>query len=167
MLDGALAEFPPGIDVRVFDESATRRPPSMCLYHSETKSTEFASPAADLPPRLQNAAAAVKLDVPGHSWSIECLPTAAYLAEQSGPLPVISLCFGLLLTAVLTTYANTLLGRTEKVQQLVVHRTAELDYERFLLETLLDVLARLHLLQRPRQPLPACQPGAGQLFRLG
>lgn len=138
MLAGALSDFRPGIDVRVFDESPGAARRSMCVYRSETKDTEFASSAADSGPRLEGALQAVKLDVPGHSWSIECLPTAAYLAEQSGPLPVISLCFGLLLTAVLTTYANTLLGRTEKVQQLVVRRTAELDYERFLLETLLD-----------------------------
>ena len=53
-------------------------------------------------------------------------------------MPLVSLGFGLVLTAVLTTYANTLLSRTEKVQQLVVRRTSELDYERFLLETLLE-----------------------------
>jgi len=138
MLAGALNVFPPGIDVRVFDESPAAGRRLMCVYHSETQETDFAPPAAESPPQLPEMPQAVALDVPGHPWSIECVPTAAYLAEQSGSLPVISLCFGLLLTAVLTTYANTLLGRTEKVQQLVVRRTAELDYERFLLETLLD-----------------------------
>ena len=110
----------------------------MCVYHSESKSTEFAPLAAAAPATVRTQPPAVTLEVPGHQWSIECQPTADYLAEQSGLLPIISLGFGLLLTAVLTTYANTLLGRTERVQQLVDRRTAELDYERFLLETLLE-----------------------------
>ncbi len=138
MLAGALNVFRPGVDVRVFDDSPATGRRLMCIYHSDAQKTEFATPSAESPRPLPGMPPAVALEVPGHSWSIECLPTAAYLAEHTGNLPIISLCFGLLLTAVLTTYANTLLGRAEKVQQLVVRRTAELDYERFLLETLLD-----------------------------
>jgi len=138
MLAGALNVFGPGVDVRVFDDSPATGRRLMCIYHSDAQKTEFATPSAEPPQPRPRMSPAVALEVPGHSWSIECLPTAAYLAEQTGTLPIISLCFGLLLAAVLTTYANTLLRRAEKVQQLVARRTAELDYERFLLETLLD-----------------------------
>ncbi len=137
MLAGSLNLFPPGIDVRMFDHRPASGRRLMCVYHSQTRDTEFSSAVESLP-RLSVTSEAVSLNVPGHAWSIECVPTVEYLAEQAGVLPVISLCFGLLLTALLTTYANTLLGRAEKVQQLVVRRTAELDYERFLLETLLE-----------------------------
>jgi CHASE1-domain containing sensor protein len=137
MLAEALNHFGPGIDVRMLDTSAAENGQCMCVYHSTSNSTEFA-PLADAPPTpVKNQPPAVPLDVPGHPWSIECQPTADYLAEQFGLLPIFSLGFGLLLTAVLTTYANTLLGRNERVQQLVDCRTAELDNERFLLETLL------------------------------
>jgi PAS domain S-box-containing protein len=138
VLDEALSGFQPGIDVRMLDTSAAAGRDCMCIYRSESKSTEFPSPADAPPTAVRIQPPAVTLDVPGHQWSIECRPTADYLAEQAGLLPIISLSFGLLLTAVLTTYANTLLGRTERVQQLVDRRTAELDYERFLLETLLE-----------------------------
>jgi PAS domain S-box-containing protein len=138
MLAEALTHFQPGIDVRMLDVSAAEGCQCMCVYRSESNRTEFPRLPEDPSAAVRAPLPAVTLDVPGHQWSIECEPTADYLAEQAGLLPIISLGFGLLLTAVLTTYANTLLGRTERVQQLVDRRTAELDYERFLLETLLE-----------------------------
>ena len=53
------------------------------------------------------------------------------------PTPLVVLAFGILLSAILTTYANTLMGRTARVERVVVERTAELARERFLLDTLL------------------------------
>ena len=132
---GALSDFPAGIDVRMIDQPPGTEASCMCVFRSGTNRTDF-PPLADLDPAAAPQLPAVTLDVPGKNWAIQCQPTAEYLAKQSGPLPIISLGFGLLLTGVLTTYANTLLGRTERVQQLVERRTAELKYERFLLETM-------------------------------
>jgi len=136
MLQEALSNFPPGVDVRLIDRSPTSPRPCMCVYRSSLNHIDFGPPddAGAGPDKLQPPP--VPLDVPGKDWAIQCHPTAEYLAEESGRLPVFSLGFGLLLTTVLTTYANTLLGRTERVQLLVERRTAELNYERFLLETM-------------------------------
>jgi PAS domain S-box-containing protein len=135
-LADALTHFQSGIDVRMLDASAAQGRQCMCVYRSTSKRTEFPPLPEGPPVAIRGPLPTVTLDVPGHQWSIECEPTADYLAEQVGLLPIFSLGFGMLLTAVLTTYANTLLSRTERVQQLVDRRTAELDYERFLLETL-------------------------------
>jgi len=138
LLAESLSDFGPGIDVQFCDTTASPQDQLLCVYRSQTKDVAFSAPggtgSAAAPVVLQP----ITLDVPGQHWAISCQPTADYSAKPSGLLPLVSLGFGLVLTAVLTTYANTLLSRTEKVQQLVIRRTSELDYERFLLETLLE-----------------------------
>jgi len=141
-VDSVLAEslsvFSPGIAVWLYDEGAPPQDQLMGVYRNRTNSGEFS--ASDTASRAADptASRSVALEVPGHRWRISCQPTADYLSKQYSPLPLISLGFGMVLTAVLTTYANTLLSRTDKVQRLVIRRTGELDYERFLLETLLE-----------------------------
>ena len=133
-----LAAFPRGIDVHLFGETEPGGRRFACMYDSETARVEF----SPLPPdedavELSEPLEPITLDVPGHRWALECQPSAAYFDSRHSLLPPVSLCFGLLLTGLLTTYANTLLGRTAKIERLVEQRTTELDYERFLLNTLL------------------------------
>ena len=137
MLLESLSVFGAGIDVMLYDAEAPNPDRPLCVYCSLTNGVEFLDPAADDAVVHRLALPAVPLDLPGQRWSVSCRPTAGYLVENYSLLPLLSLGFGLVLTAVLTTYANTLFGRAEKVRQLVVQRTSELDYERFLLETLL------------------------------
>ena len=138
LLAESLSDFGPGIDVQFCDTAAGPSPQPLCVYRSQTNEVAFSTPAGECQAARPVVLQPVALDVPGQHWAIFCQPTADYSARPSGLLPLVSLGFGLVLTAVLTTYANTLLSRTEKVQQLVVRRTSELDYERFLLETLLE-----------------------------
>jgi PAS domain S-box-containing protein len=159
MLEGALEDFPEGVDIQLYQEAEPGRRVFACAFNSQDRHVQFvpldASDTGDLPA----TASVVELDVPGRKWAVQCLPTEVFWATQSAKLPLVTLCFGLLLTTVLTTYANTLLGRTDKVERLVVKRTAELSqandhlqqeiavrkltedelaYERFLLATLLE-----------------------------
>ncbi len=159
MLASALDGFPDGIDIQLFDETGPIRHEFACAFNSQTGEVQF---APLLPPDSKEALASypvVELAVPGRTWSVQCMLTDAYWASEFSKLPIVSLCFGLLLTGVLTTYGNTLMGRTENVERLVVKRTAELSqanaaleqeiavrkqteqdlaYERFLLTTLLE-----------------------------
>jgi PAS domain S-box-containing protein len=159
MLEAALQEIPTGIDVQLFDDSGLKGHEFACAYNSETRQAQFQPLFSSESEAAGSDYPAIPLDVQGRNWSVECRPTSAYWATQFRRLPIVTLCFGLLLTAVLTTYANTLLGRTEQVERLVVKRTAELSeanasleeeiaarvkteeeltYERFLLNTLLE-----------------------------
>lgn len=148
VLKGALDDFGPGIDVSWYDDEASPRNGLVCAFRSETNSVEL--PVSDGASRAIGGGAPgtrpgdqlgprkVELEVLGHRWSIVCEPTAGYLAEHWGVWPLACLALGLLLTGVLIVYTQTMLGRAEKIQRLVIERTSELDYERFLLETLLN-----------------------------
>ena len=145
MVENALGTFLPGVDVLLLDNSGARGPEVVCLYDSEAARARFVA-AGSFPDRtFQGHTPAARLDVPGREWSIQCVPTAAYLASRRSRLPDVTLLFGILLTVVMAAYANTLMGRKAEVEHLVVRRTAELKeaneklaYERFLLNTLLD-----------------------------
>jgi PAS domain S-box-containing protein len=132
----SLATFASGIDVQLFGESEGAGRRLLCEYDSEDDVARYA-PETSTDDGPVARVAAIPLDVPGRRWSIECHAHKVYFARRASPLALVTLCFGLLLAVLSATYANTLLGRTEKISRLVVQRTAELDYERFLLNTLL------------------------------
>ncbi len=145
MIENALATFPGGVDVLLFDELGVEGGKIVCFYDSEARRAEFAAAGTLHDRHLEGRTDAAGLDVPGRTWSIECLPTPAYLSSRRSPLPHTTLLFGLLLTVVVAAYSNTLMNRRFKVENLVIHRTRELReaneslaYERFLLNTLLD-----------------------------
>ena len=145
VVENALATFPDGVDVLLFDDSGVEGRKLVGFYDSQARRAQFASagPLPDL--NLPERTPAAQLDVQGRTWSIECVPTPAYLSSRRSRLPDATLLFGALLTIVVAAYANTLMGRKVEVENLVIRRTSELReanenlaYERFLLNTLLD-----------------------------
>ena len=145
MIENALATLPDGVDVLLFDDSGVEGREIVCFYDSEERRAEFASAGSLHDRHSRGHTPAARLDVQGRTWSIECVPTPAYLSSRRTILPGTTLLFGLLLTVVVAAYSNTLMGRKVAVENLVIRRTSELReanqslaYERFLLNTLLD-----------------------------
>ncbi len=137
LLEGALYVFLPEIDVWMFDDAGPNGRELVCAFDAEAGSTLFVLPETNSAQNHIEPAPRTALDIPGRSWSLEFRPTRSYFARHTGPLPLVVLSFGMLLTVILTTYANTLMGRTARVEQIVMDRTTELARERFLLDTLL------------------------------
>ena len=144
-IEHALEAFKPEIDVWFFDSVTTEGRDPVCVYDSQTHRVMLPGHVAEPDPGTERFAKASQLDVPEVFWSVRCVPTKSYVSDRQGPLPLATLIFGVLMTCVVGAYANTLLGREARVEQLVVQRTAELkeanktlDYERFLLSTLLE-----------------------------
>jgi len=69
---------------------------------------------------------AVRLDIPDCRWSIRCEPTDRFLEAHRTFLPLTALVSCISITMLLVVAVNGLVGRTAEVEQLVVHRTAEL-----------------------------------------
>ena len=85
------------------------------------------------------------LELPVGSWTIQCLASPQFVSRRSGNLPIAVLSFGMVLSFLSAGYARTLLGRSQRVERLIVKRTAELKemnekfaVEHFLLNTLLE-----------------------------
>ncbi len=137
MLEGALYVYAPEIHVAMFDDAAGNGREFLCGYDADAARAFV--PAASRPVRGSNGVGhRMAMEVPGRSWSLEFQPAHGYLLRHRGPLPIVVLSFGLLLTALVTTYANTLASRAAGVERIVRQRTAELAHERFLLDTLLN-----------------------------
>jgi PAS domain S-box-containing protein len=144
-LETALRAFPKNdADVQLFDAESTRKAGFVC-GHDSGSGVRFAPLGDAAAERFDAHKVVVPIEVSGHDWSVECAPTESYVNERRGSLPGVSLAFGLVLTLLITTYASTLLGRTAKVERLVVRRTDQLQraneklaYERFLLRTLME-----------------------------
>ena len=60
-------------------------------------------------------------------WLVRCLPTREYLASRRTHTSTVSLILGLVITAIITAYAQSLISRTAKVEELVRLRTNELQ----------------------------------------
>ena len=78
-------------------------------------------------------------------WELHASPSPRFIRQRSSKLPIAVLIFGTLLSALTAGYARTLLGRSQRVERLIVQRTAELKemndkyaVEHFLLNTLLE-----------------------------
>ena len=146
MFENALKSLASGIDVVLFDDSGDTAGKLACVFESEPRRAHVTATYPYQDRFSEQRSPITGLDLPGgREWSIACLPTAAYLASRRSPLPVVTLILGLLLTVIVTAYADALMTQTVKVEDLVVRRTAELKeandklaYERFLLSTLLE-----------------------------
>ena len=115
------------IGIRIHDEFAAPAPSLLCAYPSPTGGD------SSLPPLEPQAATPNEvyhkdyLDLPGRHWSVHCHPTDQYTTLHRPWLPpVASLLIGLVITGLLTMYVNALVGRTARVEQLVVERAADL-----------------------------------------
>ena len=115
-----------GIDVQVFDYTL---PVGSAWTHtrpSPSRKTAF-QPIKD--PRLLEGECpglGAPVNISGCHWFIVCTPTETYREQLQRPLPLVSLIASLLVTAVLLLYLNDIFSRAEKVERLVVKRTAEL-----------------------------------------
>jgi len=138
MMESALSFFTGGIDIQMWRESDGQKWEFVCAYDADNQQTQFE--------RLHDgetseSAAPIRfasLDVQGGNWAIECFPPEALVTGRTSILPWVTLCFGLLLTVMVATYVNTLMGQTAKVEKLAEKRTKQFAFERFLLNTLLE-----------------------------
>jgi PAS domain S-box-containing protein len=115
-----------GIDVQVFDYTLPRGSAWTHVRASPSRETAF-QPIQD--PRLLEGECpglGAPVNVEGCHWFIVCTPTEIYRRNLKRPLPLVSLIASLLVTGVLLLYLNDILSRAEKVERLVVKRTAEL-----------------------------------------
>ncbi len=138
MLEGALYIFTPEIHVAMFDDAAPNGREFLCGFDADAGRAFFSPPVSGVTFGGNGPWLRMAMEVPGRTWSIEFHPASSYLTRHRGPLPMVVLVFGLLLTALVTTYATTLMSRAAGVEKLVEQRTAELAHERFLLDTLLN-----------------------------
>ncbi|MCL4205134.1 MAG: response regulator [Pirellulaceae bacterium] len=127
MLDDTLGAYSPNFHVQLFDMSTSKGWEFVCAYDADDRRTWFLPLDSRKTQRAAGLIQTAVLDVPGRTWTLECVPGEKYLEEREGELPMVTLIFGLVLTGLATFYANTLLGQQAKVERLVVQRTAELQ----------------------------------------
>ncbi len=127
MLDDTLGAYSPNYHVQLFDMSTSKGWEFVCAYDADDRRTWFLPLDSRKTQRAAGLIQTAVLDVPGRTWTVECVPSEKFLEEREGKLPLVTLIFGLVLTGLATVYANTLLGQQAKVERLVVQRTAELQ----------------------------------------
>ncbi|MGI6415745.1 MAG: response regulator [Thermoguttaceae bacterium] len=145
MIEDALNPFPPGIDVVLFDVSDPNGLKPECVYSSADRVVRLVDRASLPQPPAGLTMPRRELLVPGRPWFAQGIPSKRYVAEHRSLTPLVVLLAGVFATVAVAAYANILLGRSAKVRELVIRRTAELNEanqqlsrERFLLDTLLD-----------------------------
>ena len=126
IMEESLGQFRTDIDVLLYDELTPSGRAVMTAYDSKSRRCQF-GPLPSQASRSPLAPILAQLDIPGGRWSIGCVATAEYVEERRSVLPLVSLAFGLVITAGTALYARTIIGQTEKVQALVDRRTAELQ----------------------------------------
>ena len=87
----------------------------------------------------------ISANLPIGGWSLQCVASPEYIARRSSRFPLAVLVFGTLLSLLAAGYARMLLGRSQRIERLIVQRTAELkemnekySVEHFLLNTLME-----------------------------
>ena len=105
----AFRPFSQEIDVLLYNTSDSERPELMGAYDFRSGEVTRGGPEV-LARRATMATELVELDMPWGGSGICGVPTQAYWNSRRSALPVAVLAFGLLLTAVVGAYANTLLG---------------------------------------------------------
>ncbi len=123
-----------GIDLVLRDESADAGNEPLSV-HRATDGTPVE--ASDVPPELtgerpnENGKGTIRytgrLDVGGREWTVTCSPSSRYLSGQGTRWPIGALIAGLLITGLLAGWLHLLVGRTRRIEELVVKRTAERD----------------------------------------
>ncbi len=105
----------------------------LLYYRPAWKKGDGATPLAgpELVRRLHECRA---MEVLGQPWRLYWVPTAAYLAEGSSPVPELMLMGGLSALCVVLAYVHALLSRQAQVRQVVQSRTAELQKAKEALE---------------------------------
>jgi PAS domain S-box-containing protein len=137
-MESALGFFPGGIDLQMWRESDSQDWRFVCAYDGDKQQVQFAPLHNGETRASAGTTRFASLNVQGGNWAIECFPSEDFVAANTSILPWVTLCFGLLLTAMAATYTNTLMGQTARVERLAEKRTRQFAFERFLLNTLLE-----------------------------
>ncbi|NND99957.1 MAG: response regulator [Pirellulaceae bacterium] len=145
LINNALTPFPQEADVYLYQGSDPVQLTLIASYNAATKQTTFdqlndrGTGASDRPSTLK------KLDSPVTNWFVRCVATPEFIQSRETILPWAVLGLGMLLSIISGGYANSVLGRKQKVDRLIVKRTAELEHandlfrtENFLLNTLMN-----------------------------
>jgi CHASE1-domain containing sensor protein len=127
ILQSAMDYYPKDakVNVELFDDTASQDERFICAFDSKTGRPQYTETAMVEPRGVVGELPTKSLDVPAHQWAVRCAPAEGYVAGLRSSLPLVSLVFGIVITALVTTYASSLIGRTAKVEQLVVRRTEE------------------------------------------
>ncbi len=128
VLEDALEETQTvGIDIHLFDRTPSTAGALLYARPSPTRWTPF-DPAAD-PRRRTAEGLAYEPDfyMAGRVWSVYCTPTDVYLAEKESWMPLVTLVAGAAITGLVLLYVSVLMGRTARIERVVVQRTLELQ----------------------------------------
>jgi two-component system, NtrC family, sensor kinase len=114
-----------GIDMAIFDQSATSNP-RLLYYH--VSRTRQGSDAAANPPELEPAGihCTKELRFGGRRWLLVCTPAPHFFAAHATWRSWAILAIGVLVTCASAAYTWSATTRTERIQRLVDERTAEL-----------------------------------------
>ncbi len=123
----ALQPFPPEFHVQLFDVSPSGDLAFIAAFDSHRRKIRFEPFIAHQIRRSSGLIRTAALEMPGQIWVFQYIPTEKFLQERTNELPIVSLIFGLMLTALAAIYAHTLFGQHARVERLVEQRTAELQ----------------------------------------
>ncbi len=154
LLSKVLADSPYQLDCLITRAGADERRVAVAFYDADARTIVF--PDLDQGEEVQEFVAALAtrknewlniLERPAsiRHWEVMMAASDKFSGEHSSRYPWIVLTLGLLLTSLLAVYARTLLGRNQKVKEMIIERTKELHevnekfaVEHFLMKTLLE-----------------------------
>ena len=123
VVDGSLRQLKAaevkGLTWQLIDQTTDRTKPGNAPIRLHQSSEWLATDTPDIEARIRFAMA-------GRDWVLRCRPTASYLSEGLGTGAWCVLVGGLVLTSLLLAYLSAALGRTARVEKLVVERTTAL-----------------------------------------
>lgn len=127
LVENALAGMnPAGIDLFIYDAPAKGAETLIYTHASRTRSRTVPVTSADPTERVPfDWSTTVSLG--RHSWRIEARPAPAFIRAHTYWLSWIILAAGLFSTAILAGFVLSSLRRTDRVEQIVGRRTAELS----------------------------------------
>jgi PAS domain S-box-containing protein len=128
ILDDGLQYFrPSGIHIALFDSTPSEHATPIytrCLRIDDSDKES----SSRVPPSEPNAVHySGQIIVAGQTWTVDCTPTATYLAQLRTWGPMRILAAGLSGTILVVGYLLLLIGRTAKVEQLVAEQLAEMQ----------------------------------------
>ncbi len=127
MADHALVGVEPvPLDLWLFDETDPAKPQ---LLHMRAWGVREQPPEPSILPPDPAAPLVHRVEIPaaGRTWTVYSTPTEQYISSRQSWLPLSTLVSGILITALVMLNANALLGRTARIEQLVIQRTRELQ----------------------------------------
>lgn len=115
---------PQGIDVAVFDENVSGHRGLLCYHASRMR--DGADSDVEPPKDTSGLCREQPLVFGGQRWMLVCTPAPEFFAANSSWRSRAVLLAGLFLTYLLATYTWSVKTRTERIEQIVAARTAEI-----------------------------------------